>query len=413
MTRQNVTDGPREILTKKCPTCAGDGIVFSEASAAVDMERKLRAHAAGSKAKAFKVEMNARVASVLIGPGAQRLVEIEERAKKRFFVEPREHVLLDFLNVAEEGTVEALAPESPVAEGATASVKLVELALHDSGAAVGKLDGLDVNVANAAGLVGRTVKVKVERVLPGLAYASLVERAKVGDEPLTAESLAEKPTRAPAKKKVAEGEGEGEGEVDETTSEAIEIEVDDDTAVLDESVEDESEAEADDEPVAAEIGEDGQPVTPKKRTRRGSRGGRRRRKPAGATAAAAADGDSDEAADAEPEEEGPVSLDEQYADAEAPVVERAPRAPRTSGPRIHVPDDSLGREDEDEPDDAPASAEGEARAEGDAPPRKRTRRGSRGGRRRRKPATAGATADAGVETAIAEAIVEPTTTDEA
>jgi ribonuclease G len=39
MTRQNVTDGPREILTKKCPTCAGDGIVFSEASAAVDMER--------------------------------------------------------------------------------------------------------------------------------------------------------------------------------------------------------------------------------------------------------------------------------------------------------------------------------------------------------------------------------------
>ena len=29
MTRQNVTDGPREILTKKCPTCAGDGIVLS------------------------------------------------------------------------------------------------------------------------------------------------------------------------------------------------------------------------------------------------------------------------------------------------------------------------------------------------------------------------------------------------
>ena len=27
MTRQNVTDGPREIMTKKCPTCGGDGIV--------------------------------------------------------------------------------------------------------------------------------------------------------------------------------------------------------------------------------------------------------------------------------------------------------------------------------------------------------------------------------------------------
>ncbi|MDQ3851104.1 MAG: Rne/Rng family ribonuclease, partial [Actinomycetota bacterium] len=30
MTRQNVTDGVREILTKPCPTCEGDGVVLSE-----------------------------------------------------------------------------------------------------------------------------------------------------------------------------------------------------------------------------------------------------------------------------------------------------------------------------------------------------------------------------------------------
>ena len=40
MTRQNVTDGPREILTQKCPTCAGDGIVLSTHSAAIDAERQ-------------------------------------------------------------------------------------------------------------------------------------------------------------------------------------------------------------------------------------------------------------------------------------------------------------------------------------------------------------------------------------
>src|SRR6185295_3361622 len=39
MTRQNVTDGPREIMTKKCPTCAGDGIVVSDASVAIEIER--------------------------------------------------------------------------------------------------------------------------------------------------------------------------------------------------------------------------------------------------------------------------------------------------------------------------------------------------------------------------------------
>ena len=42
MTRQNVTDGPREVMTKKCPTCGGDGIVVSEHTAAVDVERRLR-----------------------------------------------------------------------------------------------------------------------------------------------------------------------------------------------------------------------------------------------------------------------------------------------------------------------------------------------------------------------------------
>jgi ribonuclease G len=40
MTRQNVTDGPREILTKKCPTCDGDGIVVSEATAAMRRRRR-------------------------------------------------------------------------------------------------------------------------------------------------------------------------------------------------------------------------------------------------------------------------------------------------------------------------------------------------------------------------------------
>ena len=50
MTRQNVTDGPREILTRKCPTCAGDGIVVSDHTVAMQIERKLRALAARATA---------------------------------------------------------------------------------------------------------------------------------------------------------------------------------------------------------------------------------------------------------------------------------------------------------------------------------------------------------------------------
>src|ERR687891_587518 len=71
MTRQNVTDGPREILTRKCPTCAGHGIVVSETTAAVELERRLRALASSKpRARAFKIEVSARPGAMLIGPGA-------------------------------------------------------------------------------------------------------------------------------------------------------------------------------------------------------------------------------------------------------------------------------------------------------------------------------------------------------
>src|SRR4029077_10806040 len=91
MTRQNVTEGPREILTKRCPTCAGDGIVVSETSLAVEAERRLRALVSQNpRTKAFKVELNAHVAAILVGPGAERLKEIEKITKRVFLVQGKE-----------------------------------------------------------------------------------------------------------------------------------------------------------------------------------------------------------------------------------------------------------------------------------------------------------------------------------
>ena len=42
MTRQNVTDGVREILTKPCPVCEGEGVVLSEETVAIEVDRWLR-----------------------------------------------------------------------------------------------------------------------------------------------------------------------------------------------------------------------------------------------------------------------------------------------------------------------------------------------------------------------------------
>ena len=365
MTRQNVTDGPREVMTKKCPTCGGDGIVLSETSAAVDIERRLRALAAASRHQAYQVEVAAKVASILIGPGASRLVELEEQTRRRFYLKPKADEHLDHFVVLAEGKREDLAPEAPVAEGARIELKLVEVGLHDPSAGVGKLDGLDVCVADAAKLVGRKVKAQVERVLDGTAYATLVTRTAKEEPPITAESEAEKPTRRPAAKKE-----------DVAPEETVLVDEPEEPVLADEPASKEPRAE---EPTAEEEEEraaDGEPQ-PKKKTRRGTRGGRgRKKKTVAATAVTPENGAGD------PE------------DVASPIAAKIHVPEDVSPPiaaKIHVPDPDIG--------EAEAESLAESSEDGAEPtkPKKRTRRGTRGGRGRKKKTAAVATATDGDE----------------
>jgi ribonuclease G len=375
MTRQNVTDGPREIMTRKCPTCGGDGIVYSEASAAIDVERRLRSLVAGSRSQAYRVELAAPIAAALIGPGAIRLQELEAMTKRRFFLDAKANMHLDHFVVLGEGKLEDLAPTAPVAEGAELLVELVEVDRHDGSAAVGKVDGFDVCVGAAAGLVGKKVKVRIERVLDGTAYATLVAKpGKKPVEPLTAEGEAEKPTRKPPARKDAGGTPDTEpedGELDDAeeplAAEAEQLEADD---------VDEADAAGETAETAPAAGATGA-ATAKKKTRRGSRGGKNRKKTASTSAGSTADADE-------------------------PAGEKPARAKPSRGVTIHVPGDDLGRDGSDaaspavpaEPASEPdAASEPEAASEnGAAPAKKKTRRGSRGGKNRRKrTAAAGAT----------------------
>src|SRR4029077_5719116 len=146
MTRQNVTDGPRELMTKKCPTCGGDGIVYSEASAAIDVERRLRSLVAGSRSQAYRVELSAPIAAALIGPGATRLQELEAMTKRRFFLDGKPDMHVDHFVVLAEGKLADLAPKAPVEEATEIQLELVEVDRHDGGSAVGKVEGFDVCV---------------------------------------------------------------------------------------------------------------------------------------------------------------------------------------------------------------------------------------------------------------------------
>jgi ribonuclease G len=417
MTRQNVTDGPREILTKPCPVCSGDGIVYSEGSAAIDLERRLRQVAAGSRSKAFRIEVNAKVASQLIGPSASRLKEIEELSKRRFFLELVESEALDHLVVLAEGAVDDMKPAAPVEEGAEVELNLVEVGLYDSQAAVGKVGDYEVNVPGAAVLVGKKVKVRIERALASSAYASLAEPGRERSEPLTAESMAERPTRAPAKKASAKAPAEPEPELEPEPESELESVAE--PLIVERAVERPPQARVEkaserkplgplpaaeqpaaealvaeppvaentEAPVAAKPGgenraDEGQPK-PKKRTRRGSRGGRRRHKPSQAAAASASANEAPGSATA--------------TDNAQPGQVRPPRT-RTATPKRPPQPVDAGQSAQvtaPQPDagSAPAATgPSQSPPDGDEPakPKKRTRRGSRGGRRHRKPSQAGA-----------------------
>ena len=105
MTRQNVTDGPREILTRKCPTCAGDGIVVSDHTVAMQVERRLRSLAApGNRVQAYRVAFILACSSSSAGPGGSRLAAIEEATRRRFLLVPAEgHVHTDHFDGRRRG----------------------------------------------------------------------------------------------------------------------------------------------------------------------------------------------------------------------------------------------------------------------------------------------------------------------
>ncbi|HWB23265.1 MAG TPA: Rne/Rng family ribonuclease [Gaiellaceae bacterium] len=410
MTRQNVTDGPREVMTRKCPTCAGDGIIVSESTTALEIERQLRALVTpGSRAKAFKVEVNAKIAAMVVGPGAELLKELEETTKRQFFLVGLPDVHLDHFRVLDQGATEKVAPaDAGVTVGQELELKLGEVGLYDPHAGVAKVKGTDVYVANAAKLVGKKVSLRVTAVMEGVAYAELLDDLVVGEPPITAEAEAEKPTRArrPAKKADTP-----------TEDDAVEIELEDAEDAADELEDDPPSEPAmeltldseDAEPVS--LDDDGEAVagdavatTPKKRTRRGSRGGKNRRKrPAGAAAAVAGEG---AVAGEEPEADAADDSPEE-AVAEPDAAETQARPAMTRGPVVHLPDADLGRDvDSPETGDQPAAV------------KKPTRRGSRGGRNRRKRpagATAGSAAAANgdapetPETVVSEQATEATT----
>ncbi|MEA2474413.1 MAG: ribonuclease [Thermoleophilaceae bacterium] len=181
MTRQNVTDGVREILTKTCPTCDGEGVVLSEETVAIDVERKLRELAAEKPgSKAFLIQVHPQVSSFLINGPGRPIGDIEGDLDKHFHFEGSESLPIDHFAVMMEGSSEEVEERAlPFREGEEVLVTIAEPHMYEENDAVAKLDGYIISVEDAMRHLGQKRLVRIEHVTRSAATASLVE----GQEP--------------------------------------------------------------------------------------------------------------------------------------------------------------------------------------------------------------------------------------
>ncbi|HUR84245.1 MAG TPA: Rne/Rng family ribonuclease [Solirubrobacteraceae bacterium] len=203
MTRQNVTEGVREIISRPCPTCDGDGVIKSEDTIAIEFERRLRllSKKAPKKHEAFLVQMNPRVSAVFTGNAKRVLHALEEETGRRYHFTGSEGLPLDHFDILMEGSRDDVQERAvPFREGDEVLVHIVEPHMYDVDDAVAKIDGYIISVSGGGRFVGAKRLVRIEHAGRTSATATLLD--------------ADPPPAGPAGPDVAEGDAEDPAEGD-------------------------------------------------------------------------------------------------------------------------------------------------------------------------------------------------------
>ncbi|HEY1285643.1 MAG TPA: Rne/Rng family ribonuclease [Solirubrobacterales bacterium] len=172
MTRQNITDGVREILTAPCPTCEGEGVILSAETVALDGLRKMRDIGAGD-ADAYLLRVNPKVAAELIEADSG-LAELEEETGKQFHFEGGDALPIDTFELVESGSREQIEERAlPFKVGEEVLVKIEEPHMYNPDDAVARIDAYIVSVTGGGRFIGERKLVRIERVERAVALASL------------------------------------------------------------------------------------------------------------------------------------------------------------------------------------------------------------------------------------------------
>ena len=186
MTRQNVTEGVREIISRPCPTCDGDGVIKSEETIAIEFERRLRTLTAKApkKHEALLVQMNPRVSAIFTGGGKRVLHALEQETGRRFHFQGSEGLPVDHFDILMEGSREEVQERAvPFREGDELMVDIVEPHMYAVDDAVAKIDGYIISVSGGGRFVGSRRLVRIEDAGRTSATATMLDAPQEPEAP--------------------------------------------------------------------------------------------------------------------------------------------------------------------------------------------------------------------------------------
>lgn len=177
MTRQNVTDGVREIMTKRCPVCNGEGVVLSEETVALHVERHIREYIAEHpKPEAYLVQINPKVTNALLHTPGSPIRHLEAQTGKVVMFEGGDGLPLEHFAVTLEGTIKQVEKRAlPFEEGDELMVSVVEPHMYEDNAAVAKLDHYIIAISNALDRIGTKALVRITEVGRNVARAEIAD----------------------------------------------------------------------------------------------------------------------------------------------------------------------------------------------------------------------------------------------
>jgi ribonuclease G len=175
MTRQNVTDGVREILTERCPTCDGEGVVLSAETVAFDVLRGLNdVIEEKPDPEAYLIRVNPKVAAELLREDSG-LHDFEEANGKHFHFEGGDALPIDTFDVIEAGTrAEVEARALPFQADDEVLVHIEEPHMYNANDAIARVDSYIVSIQGAGRFVGERRMVRIESVDRAAATAVLL-----------------------------------------------------------------------------------------------------------------------------------------------------------------------------------------------------------------------------------------------